>query len=73
MSRAKMISTRELARRWDGLIVQGTIENWRQAGRGPLYIKLGRSKTSRIVYKMSEVKRFEKKYFRGNDTWRKLQ
>lgn len=73
MRKAEVISTKELARRWDGYIAYGTIENWRQEGRGPKFIKLGKEKTSRIVYKLVEVKRFEKIYFKGNNTWRKLQ
>lgn len=64
MSKLKVLTTRELAKRWEGHIVQGTIENWRQIGFGPKYEKKGKEKLARIHYKLSDIKKFEKKYFK---------
>lgn len=43
----------ELAHRWD--LEKRTLANWRCAGRGPAYLKIG----SRIVYPIAEVEAYE--------------
>ena len=49
------LTTEELAARWH--MAKGTLSNWRNAGDGPAYIKLGK----RILYPMSAVIDFERR------------
>ena len=44
---------REAAARFLGLAVQ-TLDNWRSAGRGPKFVKLG----ARVVYQRSELESY---------------
>jgi glucose/arabinose dehydrogenase len=46
----------ELAARWKGKVVVGTLTNWRSAGLGPAYIKLGRS----VLYPLSAIEEYER-------------
>lgn len=50
----------QLARRWK--LSHRTLERWRWLGEGPSYTKLGR----RVVYRMTDVLRFEADGFRKN-------
>lgn len=43
----------ELARRWR--LSTRTLQRWRQAGAGPVFLQLGH----RIAYRLSDVERFE--------------
>lgn len=73
MIKEKTLTTNQLAHRWRGLLVKGTIENWRQQGRGPRFCKIGSGKTCLVLYRLKEIERFEKIYFRGEiKKWRKL-
>jgi len=47
-----------LAARWD--ISPRTLERWRWAGEGPLFIKLG----GRVVYRLEDVEAFETEQIR---------
>lgn len=47
------LSEQELADRW--LLSARTLQRWRQAGTGPVFLRLGR----RIVYRRSDVEHFE--------------
>lgn len=49
----------ELARRWR--LTVRTLQRWRRAGSGPVYLRLGR----RIAYRLSDVERFEAKHMRA--------
>jgi predicted DNA-binding transcriptional regulator AlpA len=48
-----MLSTAQLARRWD--VSPGTLRNWRVAGKGPKWIKIG----NLVRYRLSEVQKWE--------------
>jgi predicted DNA-binding transcriptional regulator AlpA len=50
-----MLSTRELAERWN--LRPATLRVWRTEGRGPRYVKLGKS----VRYPMSDVLDFEER------------
>lgn len=65
MIRANTLTANQLAERWKGVISKRTIDDWRQKGRGPKYFKIGKSKTCLVLYKLSDVKKFEKGYFNG--------
>lgn len=70
----KVITVKELARRWRGLVVKRTIDNWRMLGRGPKYQKIGKGKTCLVLYKLKDIQKFEKSYFNGSvSKWRKLR
>jgi hypothetical protein len=49
----------ELADRWR--LSGRTLEKWRQAGRGPRYLRVG----GRVLYPLEEVARFEAEHLRG--------
>lgn len=48
----ELLTTRELSRRY-GISV-GTVQNWRSQGRGPTYVKLGRS----VRYRVEDIEAF---------------
>ena len=54
-----MLTTKDLAERWAMAI--GTLENWRQQGKGPRYVKLGGSPNSDVRYRIKDVESYEKK------------
>lgn len=56
----KYLTTKEVAERWGGIIQPGTIENWRQQKKGPKFVKLGKGKTSPVVYRLKDLVAFEK-------------
>lgn len=58
--REVMLTTDDLAARW--CVSRGTLENWRWAGTGPTYIKLGGSKKSMILYRLSDILEFEREH-----------
>lgn len=55
---AKFISTKALAERWG--LDHRTLINWRSLKDGPRYLKLGRGKNCRVVYRLSEIEAYEK-------------
>ena len=56
----KLLTTEELSERWQ--MDSGTLENWRQAKKGPVFIKLGSKAGSSLVrYRESDVIEYEKK------------
>jgi len=55
--------TQQLADRW-GISPQ-TLENWRSQGKGPKYVKLGAGRSSPIVYRLSDVEKYERKHLKG--------
>lgn len=56
------ITPSELAQRWR--ISAQTLANWRSAGRGPPYIRLGRG----ILYRLSEIEALEHEETRNEPT-----
>lgn len=55
----KFLKTKEVARRWS--VSHRTLENWRQAGTGPRWVKLG----SRVAYPLNEIVAYEVAHFNG--------
>lgn len=49
----KSINQVRLAERW--CISQKTLENWRNRGHGPQYLKIGK----RVVYRICDIESFE--------------
>ena len=47
----------DVCKRWKGKISKGTLANWRSAGHGPNYIKMG----GVILYPKAEIEKFERK------------
>lgn len=45
----------ELSRRWRGLVSTGTLANWRSAGTGPKYKKIG----GKVFYPIAEITKYE--------------
>lgn len=55
---AAFISTKALAERWG--IDHRTLIAWRHDRQGPRYLKLGRGKNCRVVYRITEIEAYEK-------------
>jgi len=53
-----MFTTKELAERWGVAI--GTLENHRQQGKGPRYVKLGAAPNSDVRYRIKDVEAYER-------------
>lgn len=51
------LTAEDLEKRWKGEVVVGTLANWRSAGIGPSYIKVGRA----VLYPMRAVLDYERK------------
>lgn len=51
-----------LAKRW--FVSPRTLEQWRWQGRGPRYLKIG----GRVVYRLSDVEKFESASVHANTT-----
>lgn len=52
----KFLSSAEVSERWDGVIAERTLDNWRQEEKGPSFVKLG---DGRVVYRLSDVIAYE--------------
>lgn len=53
----QMLTPAELAARWNGAITIATLANWRSAGKGPGFVKLG----TKVVYKETAVAAYEQR------------
>lgn len=53
-----MLTTEKLAERWG--LDKRTLENWRARGEGPQYLKFGNQRQSHVVYRLSDVEKYEK-------------
>lgn len=60
MRKPKTLTPKELADRWN--VHEGTIRNWRWQGKGPSYLKIGEGLRGRVVYKLTDVQSYEKKF-----------
>lgn len=47
----KFLDVREVAARYDGKVAINTLNNWRQGGGGPRFVKIG----GRVLYRLSDV------------------
>ena len=57
----KFLTTEELAERWS--MSAGTLKNWRSIGKGPSFIKHGKSKQGKdlVRYLISDIMKYENK------------
>ena len=53
MTEEKLLTPEELAERWK--IAVGTLENWRDLGKGPLWLKIG----GQARYRLADVLQYE--------------
>ena len=56
-----MVTSFELAERWG--LSHRTLANWRSQNKGPRYLKLGKESGSHVLYKLSDVVKYEKKHY----------
>ena len=52
------LTTAELAQRWR--MHPGTLSNWRSAGRGPRWVKVGEGTKAKVLYRLVDVEAFER-------------
>jgi len=55
----KLLTTEELAQRWS--MDAGSLENWRNANKGPIFIKMGSGSSAPVRYRVSDIEAWEKK------------
>lgn len=55
-----ILSTDQLSARWGGQVLPGTLENWRSAGMGPKFVKFGKGRSCRVVYRLEAVEEYER-------------
>jgi hypothetical protein len=53
-----LITPAELAERWR--MDRRTLANWRTAGKGPAYLKVGVGKCARVLYSEADVESYER-------------
>lgn len=54
-SHGEYVRPETLVKRWDGVVTLGTLRNWRSAGRGPPWTKVGH----RVVYPLDKLIEWE--------------
>ena len=54
----KHLNQRQLAERWN--VAEATLERWRSAGIGPVYLKL----QGRVLYRVEDIEEYEAMRFR---------
>ena len=59
----KFLTAEELAERWH--MNPGTLANWRIAGKGPKYLKLGNGQAHKVLYRLSDIIDYENKRMQG--------
>jgi len=55
----KLLTTEELAQRWS--MDSGSLENWRNDGKGPVFIKMGSGSSAPVRYRLCDIEAWEKK------------
>ena len=58
----KLLTTEELAERWS--LDSGTLENWRTAKKGPIFLKMGKGHSCLVRYRLQDVIDCEEKMAR---------
>jgi len=53
----KILTPEQLVKRWEELVSQKTLANWRHIGDGPAYIKIG----GKIGYPLDAVEEYEQR------------
>lgn len=56
------ITQKPLAERW--AMSPKSLERWRCEGNGPRYLKLGASKSARVIYRLADVEEYEAACFK---------
>ncbi len=56
----EMLTAEGLSIRWRGEVQANTLANWRAAKMGPPYIKLGKGRNARVVYRLKDIEAYEK-------------
>lgn len=51
----RLLTPDELVARWEGAVTTRTLANWRAAGRGPSFTKIGRS----VRYRLEDIITYE--------------
>lgn len=59
MNAPKHLTAQQLSDRWGGSPSAATLRTWRREGRGPKCFKMGEGKTSRVLYALADVVRYE--------------
>jgi hypothetical protein len=54
----EILSQEYLAARWG--VAFGTLSNWRRAGKGPRFIRIGDGPRAKTVYRLEDVIAYEK-------------
>lgn len=57
----KILTPVQLVERWENLVNTKTLANWRHAGDGPAYIKIG----GKIGYPLESVEEYERRRIRN--------
>jgi len=60
MSRSRLLTTTELAQRLG--LHRGSLARWRVQGKGPNYFKKGEGKNATVLYRLPDVRKWEKKH-----------
>lgn len=58
-----MLTPVELAKRWRMDV--RTLSNWRTQGKGPPFIKIGKGRNGKILYRLVDIKDYEDKQMKG--------
>lgn len=59
----RLITTKELANRWS--ITPQALVEWRRKKEGPPYLKIGIKKKSPVLYRMTDVLKYEERMTHG--------
>ena len=58
-----LLTPEQLSQRWSVAI--GTLTNWRTAGKGPAWVKLGTGKRGAVRYPMAAILEWERTHQKG--------
>lgn len=54
---SKYLTPAQLVKRWEDLVTEKTLANWRSAALGPRYTKIG----GRVAYSVEAIEEYEQK------------
>lgn len=58
----EFLTPQQLAERWSMSV--GTLQNWRVKGKGPRYIKLGKGRAGKVLYRLDDIVELENQSYR---------
>ena len=61
-----LMTTQQVAELLDVHI--NTVKNWRHKKKGPKFLKLGPGKNASILYRVDDVKKFQKQFLKKSNT-----